>query len=634
MPFKSKSQQRWMYANEPEMAKKWSDHTPDHKSLPEKSKKKKKAEKKSEDALETAWKTITTPVVAAADAISRHEKKRKKDKDKLDKAVERNVRERVARRIAKQRVPAGVLKMGAYEVPLPPSNRHFEVSKECNNMLRDSIKKANCSLLAVSKKKPATTPVIVRNRKDKKGSKAEKKAYLKLRFCKPQRIKLATLLLNGFAEKKEEKSHVQRVKLAAMLVNRFLEKKADKARVKALMSQGLSYENAYQQAYPDEEDEQQGQNVYKQAQGPSLHDNPGGGGPPTPFRDAIGGAARDVGEGLAATSWEIPSIPSEGGYEGLKNLYQGGLGGAYDTLKDNAGQTAQSLMQSLKTRLGADRDAYYDLPQRSEAPAEEGSVIDFLSPGMDGGLKGFEGVGTALKKMFNKEGQEVPGKPAAKPALPDWLSKSLQYLGRDVTELQQPPLGPILPTSKDLGQGLASTLSSIFNKGGVDKYSGPPRRDLSPSRLQQAGEPYEGAIDTKKSYAGGVSPIVPDEEAQKSPSDRYTGSWEDYAKPDLPAYLRDSQGNPEDYASELKTRGEPYEGAVDTKRSYSGGIGRQQVADSLPTPPQIPIPPIPPAAEIPPLQPSPRSVPRQASSPPTASRSILPPEPTMVGGGG
>ena len=46
MPFESKSQQRWMYANKPEMAKKWSDHTPDHKSLPEKSKKKKKRKEK------------------------------------------------------------------------------------------------------------------------------------------------------------------------------------------------------------------------------------------------------------------------------------------------------------------------------------------------------------------------------------------------------------------------------------------------------------------------------------------------------------------------------------------------------------------------------------------------------------
>lgn len=47
MPFKSKAQQRWMYANEPEMAKKWSDHTSDHKSLPGKAKKKKNKEKKA-----------------------------------------------------------------------------------------------------------------------------------------------------------------------------------------------------------------------------------------------------------------------------------------------------------------------------------------------------------------------------------------------------------------------------------------------------------------------------------------------------------------------------------------------------------------------------------------------------------
>jgi hypothetical protein len=48
MPFKSKSQQRWMYANEPEMAKKWSDHTPDHDALPEKAKKKEKRMKTTE----------------------------------------------------------------------------------------------------------------------------------------------------------------------------------------------------------------------------------------------------------------------------------------------------------------------------------------------------------------------------------------------------------------------------------------------------------------------------------------------------------------------------------------------------------------------------------------------------------
>jgi len=36
MPFKSKSQQRWMFANDPEMAKRWADHTPNIKKLPEK----------------------------------------------------------------------------------------------------------------------------------------------------------------------------------------------------------------------------------------------------------------------------------------------------------------------------------------------------------------------------------------------------------------------------------------------------------------------------------------------------------------------------------------------------------------------------------------------------------------------
>lgn len=39
MPFKSESQRKWMYANEPEMAKKWSKHT-SSKKLPKKVKKK------------------------------------------------------------------------------------------------------------------------------------------------------------------------------------------------------------------------------------------------------------------------------------------------------------------------------------------------------------------------------------------------------------------------------------------------------------------------------------------------------------------------------------------------------------------------------------------------------------------
>ena len=36
MPFKSKSQLRWMFANKPAMAKEWADHTPSIKALPDK----------------------------------------------------------------------------------------------------------------------------------------------------------------------------------------------------------------------------------------------------------------------------------------------------------------------------------------------------------------------------------------------------------------------------------------------------------------------------------------------------------------------------------------------------------------------------------------------------------------------
>lgn len=36
MPFKSKAQARWMYANDPKMAKKWAAHTRDMKRLPDK----------------------------------------------------------------------------------------------------------------------------------------------------------------------------------------------------------------------------------------------------------------------------------------------------------------------------------------------------------------------------------------------------------------------------------------------------------------------------------------------------------------------------------------------------------------------------------------------------------------------
>lgn len=42
MPFKSKAQREWMYANHPDMAKKWQADTPKGKKLPQKVKKKSK----------------------------------------------------------------------------------------------------------------------------------------------------------------------------------------------------------------------------------------------------------------------------------------------------------------------------------------------------------------------------------------------------------------------------------------------------------------------------------------------------------------------------------------------------------------------------------------------------------------
>ena len=52
MPFQSKSQQRWMFANKPEMAKEWADHTPDIKALPDKAGKPKKKKSKPKQAKE------------------------------------------------------------------------------------------------------------------------------------------------------------------------------------------------------------------------------------------------------------------------------------------------------------------------------------------------------------------------------------------------------------------------------------------------------------------------------------------------------------------------------------------------------------------------------------------------------
>ena len=217
MPFKSKAQQKWMYANEPDMAERWSDHTPDHKSLPEKVKKKRK--KKAGDAIATAWEAIKAPVAAASDAFNTREKKRRKEEEQLQRAVDRNTRERMARRIAAARVP----KMGAYNPPSPPLNRQYEMKETAHKALRKhAMANKLCNLFG--------------NSDSSLRLKREKKAYIELRFCKPQRLKLACMLFGKTVEK--------------------LEKKADAARVQGLMSQGLNSQSAIRQAYPDWDDKQ------------------------------------------------------------------------------------------------------------------------------------------------------------------------------------------------------------------------------------------------------------------------------------------------------------------------------------------------------------------------------------------
>jgi hypothetical protein len=44
MPFLSKAQKKWMFANEPEVAKRWAEETPPNKKLPEHVTKKKTRE--------------------------------------------------------------------------------------------------------------------------------------------------------------------------------------------------------------------------------------------------------------------------------------------------------------------------------------------------------------------------------------------------------------------------------------------------------------------------------------------------------------------------------------------------------------------------------------------------------------
>lgn len=45
VPFRSKRQMRWMFANHPDMAERWAKETPNEKSLPEKAKPRKKRKK-------------------------------------------------------------------------------------------------------------------------------------------------------------------------------------------------------------------------------------------------------------------------------------------------------------------------------------------------------------------------------------------------------------------------------------------------------------------------------------------------------------------------------------------------------------------------------------------------------------
>lgn len=45
MPFKSKAQMRWMFANHPKMAKRWAEETPNEKALPERKAMAKKGKK-------------------------------------------------------------------------------------------------------------------------------------------------------------------------------------------------------------------------------------------------------------------------------------------------------------------------------------------------------------------------------------------------------------------------------------------------------------------------------------------------------------------------------------------------------------------------------------------------------------
>ena len=213
MPFKSKSQQRWMYANKPEMAKKWSDHTPDHESLPEKAKKKKKAS----DVLDTALQAISAPITAARDA----EKERQEDEAKLQKAVDRNVRERMARQLAKQRVP----KIGADVSTINNQNRHLEgvVKGKTMNFDREKLAGLAGKLkgrgICVPVPKPKGITISKKTITVAKPKKKKEKKSTDL-LCHPQRLGIAKLAAVKLVSRNMEKRANIKAKISELLKNK------------------------------------------------------------------------------------------------------------------------------------------------------------------------------------------------------------------------------------------------------------------------------------------------------------------------------------------------------------------------------------------------------------------------------
>jgi hypothetical protein len=68
VPFESKAQQRWMFANKPRMAERWADHTPDIKALPEKKGAEVMRKTAEQIANEVIWKVAQGPMHSAPGA--------------------------------------------------------------------------------------------------------------------------------------------------------------------------------------------------------------------------------------------------------------------------------------------------------------------------------------------------------------------------------------------------------------------------------------------------------------------------------------------------------------------------------------------------------------------------------------